>query len=58
MEDFARTAIECLQREAGTSVEVCIEKDPITSALRSGVVFNCSTQFQLGRIQGLFLTVC
>lgn len=38
MEDFARTAIERLQREAGTSVEVCIEKDPIASALRNAAL--------------------
>lgn len=49
MEDFARTAIEGLQRAAGISVEVCIEKDPIASAIRNTSLHHSADLVVIGR---------
>jgi len=49
MEDFARTAIEGLQRQAGTSFEVCIEKDPIASGIRNTALHHSADLVVIGR---------
>lgn len=49
MQDFARTEIEKLQREAGTAAETCIESGPIASVVRNAALERQADVVVMGR---------